>query len=74
MDLWDLIYRRQEFDPEEVARAIETQVAEPDPDPRTCMLIHDAAKGLLGYWGQPRYQEWLARAELQERIKPLITE
>lgn len=73
MDLWELISTRQEFDPEEVARAIETQVAEPDPDPRTCMLIHDAAAGLLDYWGEPRYQEWLTRAELQERIQPFIT-
>ncbi|MBI3927806.1 MAG: hypothetical protein HY319_19855 [Armatimonadetes bacterium] len=69
MDLWELIYHRQEFEPDELARAIETQAAESDPEPRTRMLIHDATMGLRRYWGASRYRDWLARAVHRDRIQ-----
>ncbi|MEW6279157.1 MAG: hypothetical protein AB1758_11065 [Candidatus Eremiobacterota bacterium] len=74
MDLWELIHRHQEFEPEELARAIEAQAAEPDPDPRTRMLIHDAALGLRDVWGARRYAAWLTRASHRERIRDCADE
>jgi hypothetical protein len=73
-DLWSLVWGRPEIDPNDLARAVQAQMAEPDLDYRTRLLIRDSINALKGHWGPERTDHWLATLPTRERIEAICRE
>lgn len=70
-DLWSLYLQRQHLDPNDLARAIEVQVAGGDLDYRTRLLIHDSMDALQEQWGVQRVASWLAACPAGREIEAI---
>jgi hypothetical protein len=73
-DLWSLVQGRPQIDPDDLAAAIEEQVRTDDLDYRSRWLIRDGANALQAYWGNTRYQGWLAGSAQRESILAVCRE
>jgi hypothetical protein len=73
-DLWGLVKYRPEIDPDDLAVAIQEQVRDESLDYRTRLLIRDGVEALRRYWGENRFQAWLARCPGSERIQSICQE
>jgi hypothetical protein len=69
-DLWTLTFGRSQIDPEQLATAVEREVAGREMDYRTRLLIRDSMDALSNYWGSTRFDSWLtsspAKGALEE--------
>jgi hypothetical protein len=73
-DLWTLVHYGPQIDPDDLAGAIEEQVRGEALDYRTRLLIRDSVVALTKYWGEDRFQEWLARCPVRDRISTICQE
>jgi len=73
-DLWALVKYRPQIDPDDLADAIEEQVRDESLDYRTRLLIRDGVEAQQRYWGEDRFQMWLARSPARDRIGSICQE
>lgn len=73
-DLWSLVWGKPEIDPQDLAAAIQEQVASNQLDYRTRLLIRDSVQALQSYWGPARLADWLARSPYPDRIQAICGE
>lgn len=73
-DLWQLVLGRPEVDPNDLAEAVEVQVARHDLDFRSRLLIRDSLEGLKGHWGEGRLQAWLRDCPQRQQIEEIWQE
>lgn len=73
-DLWRLIHYGPQIDPDDLASAIQDQVQDEGLDYRTRLLIRDSVEALRKYWGEDRFQNWLARCPKRDRIESICQE
>ena len=74
LDLWNLVQKRPQIDPRDLAEAIREQVRENSLDYRTRLLVRDSVEALRLHWGNTRLEQWLARCPEQERIQTICHE
>jgi Nucleotidyltransferase of unknown function (DUF6036) len=70
-DLWSLARNRQCVDPQELAAAIEDQIARGDLDFRSRLLIRDSMDALDQYWGKERLTAWLATCPVRAEVEAI---
>lgn len=74
-ELWSLIWRQPQIDPDALARAIEAELMrEPDPDYRTRLLIQDSMAALGDNWESEQLATWLATTSVRSRIEAIRQE
>src|SRR5579884_3221437 len=74
-DLWGLVRGKPHIDPDDLAEAVEGQVADGgELDYRTRLLIRDSVEALRGYWGERRLGEWLTARPARGRIEAICAE
>jgi hypothetical protein len=74
-NMWELVWGKQQVDPESLALAIERELLETtEPDFRTRLLIRDATSALKRYWGNQPFEQWLKRSRVGDRIKSIRKE
>ncbi|HZW34714.1 MAG TPA: DUF6036 family nucleotidyltransferase [Isosphaeraceae bacterium] len=75
LDPWRLVWGQPYIDSRTLAAAIEQDLLrEPRPDFRTRLLVRDAAVALRGYWGAPRFAQWLAASPVGPRVRAILEE
>jgi hypothetical protein len=75
LDPWRLVWGQPYIDSRTLAAAIEQDLQrEPRPDFRTRLLVRDAALALRGYWGAPRFAQWLVASPVGPRIRAILEE
>ncbi len=67
-DLWTLVFQQPQFDPSQLAAAIERQVAQGQLDFRTRLLIRDSLAALATVWEPRRLNEWIEQSPLGEQM------
>ncbi len=73
-DLWRLVKGTPQVDPDDLAEAVEDQVARNDLDFRSRLLIRDSLGALRHYWGPRRLHEWLSQCDHEETIRSIWKE
>jgi hypothetical protein len=74
LDLWNLVQDRPQIDPNDLADAVVTQVAEEALDYRTRLLIRDSIEALRHFWGSKKLDAWLAQCPFKERMRFICQE
>jgi hypothetical protein len=74
LDLWTLVRKRPQIDPNDLAEAIRDQVHQPSLDYRTRMLVRDSVEALRLYWGHEQLDRWLGACTEKEMIQTICQE
>src|SRR5438132_12852502 len=74
-DLWSLIWGTPQVDPNDLAAAIEEELAQHEgQDFRTRLLIRDGVHALEHHWGKERLRNWLQRSPVRTHIEHILHE
>lgn len=73
-DLWKLVFRGPEIDPNDLAQAVEALAAKSDLDYRSRLLIRDSVDALRDYWPKNRWDDWLSHSAAQQAIRQIHDE
>src|SRR5437868_6231696 len=74
LDLWNLVRKRPQIDPRDLAEAVRGEVHQAPLDYRTRLLIRDSVEALRLYWGNSRLEEWLAQSPERDTIRTICGE
>ena len=74
LDLWDLVRKRPEIDPNDLADAVVDEVGRGELDYRTRLLIRDSVNALLEHWGEGRLATCLAECPAGHQIRSVCDE
>lgn len=74
LDLWNLVRKRPQIDPRDLAEAVCAEVGRAELDYRTRLLVRDSLEALRLYWGADRLSRWLASCPERGRIEGLCSE
>ena len=74
LDLWNLVRKRPQIDPRDLAEAICGEVRHEALDYRTRLLIRDSVEALRLHWGANRLDEWLGDCAECEQIQTICRE
>jgi hypothetical protein len=75
LDPWKLVWGQPYIDCQTLARAIEQDLARNhEPDFRTRLLVRDATRAILCYWGARRFSRWLTSSPVGPRIREILKE
>ena len=74
LDLWNLVRKRPQIDPRDLAEAIRCEVHQDTMDYRTRLLVRDSVEALRLHWGAEQLDEWLSDCPERERIEAICQE
>jgi hypothetical protein len=74
LDLWNLVRKRPQIDPRDLAEAVRGEVHQAPLDYRTRLLIRDSVEALRLYWGNSRLEEWLAQCPERDILRTICDE
>lgn len=74
LDLWNLVRKRPQIDPTDLAEAIRDQVHQTAMDYRTRLLVRDSVEALRLHWGNSQFEHWLAECPEREAIQVICRE
>src|SRR5262245_7651278 len=75
LDPWRLVWGQPYINSDTLAAAIESDLQhQPHADYRTRLLVHDAALAIRSFWGEAKFQRWLAASPARERLRAILNE
>jgi uncharacterized nucleotidyltransferase DUF6036 len=74
LDLWNLVRKRPQIDPRDLAEAICGEVRHMTLDYRTRLLVRDSVEALRLHWGSERLADWLSDCPEREQIQTICRE
>jgi hypothetical protein len=74
LDLFNLVRKRPQIDPRDLAEAIRGEVHQTSLDYRTRLLVRDSVEALRLYWGNSRLEQWLSQCPEQDIIRTICND
>ena len=75
LDPWKLVWGQPYIDSRTLALAIEHDLQRNlEPDFRTRLLVRDATRAILSYWGARKCSQWLSGSPVGTRIRAILKE
>jgi hypothetical protein len=74
IDLWTLVRKSPQIDPDDLADAVCTEARREELDYRSRLLVRDSVSALRSHWGHTRLKSWLAQCPERNRIEAICAE
>jgi Nucleotidyltransferase of unknown function (DUF6036) len=74
IDLWKLVRRSPQIDPDDLAQAVCAEAERQELDYRTRLLIRDSINALRSHWGSAQLNSWLAQCSARNRLDAISAE